>query len=71
MKEGDFVFIESIIHNEGENDENYTTYSGIISYETETTVGFEKAVVHKIYKNSKTYVKVSEAFSVDKKWLKL
>ena len=72
MKEGDFVFIESTIYNEGQRDENYTTYTGIISYVSENNVGFQKCVRHIIYtKLGKTYTTKPDSFSVPKERLKL
>jgi len=71
MKEGDFVLIESIVYNEGQKDENYSTHTGIVSYVSEANIGFKQAVTHTIFKNGKTYVTKSDTFSVNKKWLKL
>jgi hypothetical protein len=65
-KANDFVLITSIVFNEGKKDEHYKTYSGIISYESDKSIGFSKAVVHQIWKNYETSVTMSECFSINK-----
>jgi len=68
-KENDFVLITTVIYNKGKNDEYYKTYSGIISYESKTNIGFYKAVVHQIWKNYDISATMLENFSIDKKSL--
>ena len=65
-KENDFALITSIVFNEGKKDEYYKTYSGIISYESRTSIGLSKAVVHYIWKNSNTTNSMCHNFSIDK-----
>lgn len=70
-KENDFILITSVIFNEGQKDEYYRTYSGIISYESNKSIGFSQAVVHQIWKNYATNVNMSTHFSIDKLTIKI
>jgi hypothetical protein len=69
-KANDFVLITSIVFNEGKKDEHYKTYSGIISYESDKSIGFSKAVVHQIWKNYETNVVIKTHFSINKTSIK-
>lgn len=69
-KENEFVLITTIVFNEGKKDEHYKTYSGIISYESDKSIGFSKAAVHQIWKNYETSIIMSECFSINKTSIK-
>ena len=65
-KENDFVLITTVVFNEGNKDEYYKTYSGLITYESKHYIGFSKAIVHQIWKNHGVTATTSTNFSVDK-----
>lgn len=67
-KEGDLVLLVSNTHNKGNHDENFSTITGIISYITDSSIGFECAIKHIIYKNGSTHLDMLHDFSVSREY---
>lgn len=65
-KEGDLVLLVSNTHNKDNHDESYSTITGIISYISDSRIGFECATKHTIYKNGSTYFNMSHNFNVSR-----